>query len=99
MQLAASATPPQIEERLGAASESLEALLADPTQHSSYDFAFIDADKKVGELCLGRLVQGQACSWTPTGRGGGEASLVRGRWCRGRLCHAARKHGLAPLLS
>ncbi|KAI7843197.1 hypothetical protein COHA_003180 [Chlorella ohadii] len=36
----------KIEERLGAASESLEALLADPAQHNSYDFAFIDADKK-----------------------------------------------------
>lgn len=62
MQLAAPAPPPQIEEQLGAASESLEALLADPTQHNSYDFAFIDADKKVwgrSEPSLGRVVQGQ----------------------------------------
>lgn len=42
--------PHQIEERLGAASESLEALLADPAQHNSYDFAFIDADKKVSSF-------------------------------------------------
>lgn len=46
----------QIEERLGAASESLEALLADPAQHNSYDFAFIDADKKVGEGANTRLI-------------------------------------------
>ena len=36
-----------MEERLGPAAETLETLLADPAQHGSYDFAFIDADKKV----------------------------------------------------
>ena len=43
----AAARRQQIEERLGPAAETLESLLADPLQHNSYDFAFIDADKKV----------------------------------------------------
>jgi predicted O-methyltransferase YrrM len=43
----AAACPLQVEERLGPAAETLETLLADPAQHGSYDFAFIDADKKV----------------------------------------------------
>lgn len=38
----------QVEERLGRATQTLDSLLADPQQHGSYDFAFIDADKKVG---------------------------------------------------
>jgi predicted O-methyltransferase YrrM len=41
-----------VEERLGPAAETLDALLADPAQHGSYDFAFIDADKKVRMMTL-----------------------------------------------
>ncbi|KAL4854525.1 O-methyltransferase MdmC [Chlorella vulgaris] len=47
----------KVHERLGPAAATLDELLADPTQHGSYDFAFIDADKKGYRAYYEQLLQ------------------------------------------
>ena len=78
---AAAGVADKVEERLGPARETLEGLLADPAQRGAYDFAFIDADKKVG---------GQ-------GRGGRELSCVVLVCCQARLFCSGCRAAMPPL--